>query len=60
MEAEASLTMLQVDGKSLENDQLECIIRGYQQLLGDDVPEFDDATTVAEQRDPEATDQEAM
>ena len=37
----------------------EGIIRGYQQLLGD-VPDFDGAT-VAEQQDPETTDQqEAM
>ena len=59
MEVEASLTMVQVHGKSLENDQMEGIIRGYQQLLGD-VPEFDGATVAAEQQDPETTDQEAM
>ena len=61
MEEEAVLTMLQVNVMSLESDQMEGIIRGYQQLLGDDVPEFDGATTVAELNDPETTDQqEAM
>ena len=35
--------MLQVHGKSLENDQMERIIRVYQELLGD-VPESDGAT----------------
>jgi small-conductance mechanosensitive channel len=63
MEVEASLTMLQVQAKSLENDQMERIIRGYQQFLGD-VPECgnleessSNGATVAEQQDPETTDQ---
>jgi hypothetical protein len=53
---------------SLWKTQLERIIRGYQQLLGD-VPEYgnleeasSDGAIVAEQQDPETTDdhQQAM
>jgi hypothetical protein len=68
MKVEASLTIRQVHAKSLENEQLERIIRGYQQLLGE-VPEYgnleeasSDGAIVAEQQDPETTDdhQQAM
>jgi hypothetical protein len=69
MKVEASLTIRQVHAKSVENEQLERIIRGYQQLLGE-VPEYNgnleeassDGAIVADQQDPETTDdhQQAM
>jgi hypothetical protein len=69
VKVEASLTVWQVRAKSVENEQLGCIIRGHQQLLAD-VPEHSgnleeassDGVIVAEQQDPETTDdhQQAM